>query len=205
MKIGIFVSFDAYFKPVADITMPVLAKYCERWGYSLTVTQSPLVERTLVWDRCLVMMENCLKGYDWLLHMDADVLITNHGVSLESIIEQFPIQHHIVMSRDYNNLNDGIVFTRGTMLAQLLWKKWWLMKDEVSSLAATWKYIENNPEQFLLGEAPQKIFNSYPYSEYGIEFPQGSWEPNDFIYHLPGMTTERRVSLLTSILEKIAW
>lgn len=205
MKIGIFVSYDSYFKPVADITMPVLARYCERHGYTMSVTQNPLVERTLVWDRCLTMMENCLKGYDWILHMDADVLITNQTVSLESIIEQFPKQHHVVMSKDFNNLNDGIVFTRGTMIAQMLWKKWWKMKEEVSSLAATFKHVENEPKQFLLGWAPQKIFNSYDYSEYGLEFPQGDWEQGDFILHLPGMTTEKRVLNFSAKLDKIVW
>jgi len=201
MTFGIFVSFDAYFKPVADLTMPVLAKYCERHGYSLTIAQNPPIERTLVWDRCLTMLGN-IADFDWTIHMDADVLITNHDITLESLVEQFPTRD-MILSRDHTGLNDGVVFSRYD--AKVVWFDLWRMKDEVSSLAATWKYLVDNPNQTSIGEVPQKLFNAYPYSAYGIDYPQGTWESGDFAYHLPGKTTDDRVKLLTPMIGNIVW
>lgn len=203
MTFGIFVSHDGqYFQPLADITIPVLREYCARHGYKLSLAVAPPVTRTLVWDRCLTMLDN-LDRFDWTLHWDADALVTNLTIRLEDIVAQFPPGRDMILSRDHTGLNDGIVFTRRSPRSRALWADMWAMKDEVSSLGATWRFMEETPEQTIIGEVPQKLFNSYPYAEYGIDYPEGTWAPGDFVFHVPGKTTADRVALLTPMLERI--
>lgn len=205
MTFGIFVSYDTpYFAQVAEFTMPVLARYCARHGYSLQIQQNPPVVRNLVWDRALTMLEN-IKKFDWTVHFDADILVTNHSIRLEDIVDKFPRYGGLFMIRDHTGLNDGIVITAQCERSMVLWRSLWKMESEVSSLSATWKYVSENPAQTVIRELPQKLLHSYPYHEYGIDYPEGTWEPGDFSYHLPGMTNARRVELLNSMLPRIQW
>lgn len=202
---GIFVSYDAYFQPVAEITIPRLMEYCHRHGYSLTVAQNPPVVRTLVWDRALTQIDG-LRRYDWSIHWDCDALITNMTVKLEDIVADFPSDSLIVMTRDFQALNDGIVFSRGgshALESIALWDKLWQMRDEVSSLAATHRWVLENPEQRHIWAAPQRAFNSYEYGIYGLKYPMGEWQQGDFVLHHPGTVNSKRVELLTAALERI--
>ena len=50
----------------------------------------------------------------------------------------------------------------------------------------------------------QRVFNAYPYSEY--QYPNdggGSFQPGDFVIHLPGLSNARRLELMRQYHDQV--
>lgn len=201
MTFAIFTSYDKPYKKVADITVPIMAEYCDRWGYEFQVRQNPVYPNGIIWGRI-----NDFMAYDgsaeWMVHLDADVLITNLKSKLEMVIEDFahtPFKPIIITGEDHNGINDGFLACKNPSRSTLnaLWepKKYdcfqTALTANVRGLVGVWAPVH------------QRLVNSYHPGEYPGQDPKGQWEHGDFILHLPGRSNERRVELLNEYLPKI--
>lgn len=202
MSIGVYSFHDALFKPVADITLPVLRAYCERHGYPLTVATERLSNRRVVWDKIPLLLDN-LHLNDWSFFIEADILITNPGWTLEMFLLGTG-DADIIVSDDVNGMNFGVFFVRNTTASRVVLSDAWHMRDRGDIGSEQHALIEacQDSEQVRVARVSQKLFNSYPYLEYGLpSTTEGNWTPGDFAMHLPGMTVEKRVEVFRRYLK----
>ncbi len=218
MNIGVFCYHDAAYKCVADVTMPVLQKYCERHGYGLHISDGKN-ERPLFWRLVPDLLGGFKDGYDWCVHLNTDTLITNHAIKIESLLDR-----HMVIAMCLNSayewtLNDGFLAAKNSIEGRLLLNTIWDMHGTPNSLAGNrdgavtcpLNAIEalhrtNLMANELIRVLEQHRCNSFLFTEYGLpEDTPGHWRPGDFLLHLPARTNARRVELFTEWLPKIEW
>ena len=200
MRICLFTQTNAAFEPVSSITVPVMSEYARRHNYRLHVFLGE-PQRSIIWDRYRIMAEN-MDGFDWLIHIDADVLLTNHHIRIEELV---PRHEHMAMAlcscEDGKlRLNDGVsIFSADSYM------KWYMMRCfEHAEGDGIWcgqdviqRDLDNGKLDGILKIERQKALNSLLYQEYGMpETTIGQWTPGDFALHLPGRTNQRRVELL---------
>lgn len=203
MNIGVYSQFDSNFDGVASLTIPVLSQYCKKMGYHLSVSKNPRISESIIWDRVQVWLNNMSK-HDWLVHMDVDALVTNPEVRFEDLIDQ---RCHLMVSRDSNGLNDGVLFIRNSLEARLILLGMWDMIGEKNVFCAQDALRDmmkaSGVVRSMVHVAPQARFNSYLYTEYGYgEDTPGHWRAGDFILHLPGRSNARRIEILTQVLNE---
>lgn len=200
--IGAFTMFDDPYRPVSNITIPSLGMYCARHGYELKVYENPPILRTIVWDRIQVILNN-IDDYDWMVHFDADVLITNHNIKLEEFLDRDIVLSESVRENGDIKLNDGVIFVKNSDRAKSILQKSWDMNSVEGIFCAQDAfqviYDEHPHSKEAFSVEKQKRINSFLYSEYGMpETTRGNWTEGDFALHLPGRTTERRVEIFNN-------
>lgn len=206
MKIAVLCQHDEPFRPVADITVPVMREWCDRHGYDFILNTDP-PQRSIVWDRYRHLAET--DGYDWLMHLDADVLLTNHHIRVEDLLPQAGWAVLCANEREDGGfyINDGVAVFSGDLSDRLILREVFkeqdpcykcgqdVIQDAWLDEKTYWDYIT------LL---PQKCLNSFLYEEYGMPTTTpGQWSQGDFALHLPGISNHRRVELLTERLPLI--
>lgn len=199
MKISVFVRWDKSFEGVAEITFPVLSAYCKRHGYALE-----MVEYTKITDRLLPMFFDH-RDFDVMVHVDADVLITNPERRYEDILSAHP-ESTVLVGSDCNGINDGTMMIRNTPLGQLFaleMQKRTDMKDITSPQGALQQMVDCDPV-FAKHVAilQQRTINSYvtiEYSEYhGLDVLWNNWLQGDFCLHVPALSIEKRIEILNN-------
>lgn len=207
MKFIITSESSESFKSVSDITFPIIQEYCDRHGYEFRPKVVVNPERDSIWER-VRSLQAALKDCDWAVHIDADCLVTNMHIPLTEFIEN---EKSIVIScapyRGTPMFNDGFCMVRGYDGFNSILDKCWEMNRPQDGIFcaqdALWRMYQVSWRDFFSVQ-PQKRFNSFIWSAYNKpESTPGNWTPGDFILHLPGMTTEKRVELLTRYLPEI--
>lgn len=203
MTTTICVQYDQPFAGVAALTLPVMQEYCERHGYRLHAVADAPVWRSIVWDRFYHIL-NVMDYSDVVVHMDADVLITN-------LTKPLPECENIVICENYREdgsrwLNDGVCLFRSSEQLR------WLLNAVIKCPDGDGIYCGQDVLQrfyaggfhHLFDTPPQNRLNSFLYTEYGMAADTpGHWQPGDFVLHLPGRTNARRVEIFTEKLKEV--
>lgn len=134
----------------------------------------------------------------WL--SDADVLITNPDLSLEShILPHFPATKDMLMTIDAcGHLNSGNMFMRNSPWLRHFWKRVGEQTDLLYHIwwenAAIIKLLEMNPNDLAHTEitSDHTRFNSYLQGLPG----QGLWLPEQFLVHFAGVYDLERIRAL---------
>lgn len=204
MNIGVYVAYNSDFREVAAVTIPPLRAYCLRHGYHLGIYNDRIIKRDVIWDR-VDMWEDNLHKHDWIVHLDADTLITNPDITFESILEGVSDEASFVVSKDINGLNDGVLFIRNDEFSKIVLEEVWSSYGEMNIHCAQDAFAGMLESGYirpsLFHFVPQKQINAYAYREYGEYDQPGTWEVGDFILHLPGMGNNKRVELLKDALK----
>lgn len=166
-------------KPIRDIATPNLAAYCARHGYPM-IEETDAIDpkRPAAWSKIL-LLEKHLPDYDWLWWKDADALVMNSQVRLETFLDP---DFDMVISIDANGLNTGSFFVRNTPATfrglravynntVFINYPWW-------EQAAMNNLIARGQFPMKYKNVPQSDFNSY------IE----TYQPGDFLLHFVGGT-----------------
>jgi len=195
--------FTPNFKPLIDITRPLHEAYCNKHGYQLhikEVSEYPVYNGL---EKLNQILEVCEEG-DVALVMDADAMITNTSITIESFLEQV---NDLYVSE---GLNMGIFIVKiskmtlsilDTMIAEIKQNIFHCEQDAINS---RYKFYPN------LKVCKHPCFNSY-LSELYPEIPQpvtkeqGQWEKGCFILHLPALSIEKRCKILNQIKEQIVY
>lgn len=218
MKIGVLCQYDRAYQEIADITVPVLEEYCARYGYDLNIeVNPPLTHRDIVCER-MPQLLSAIQRYDWVVHIDTDVLITNLTKMLEPLL-----QRHVVMPRVLNDrlqpvFNDGFCAFRNSLEGRTLLQRMWDFTRSPESIGVGPQGAGQPPcgqdaFEVLFSESSVqdvshivdgRLCNGFLFSEYGCATDTtGQWMEGDFILHLPGMKNSRRVELLKEYLPKV--
>lgn len=198
---------------LAQITAPNKATYCQRHGYAwLPCTSGFDPSRPVAWSKLLFLRRH-LPDYDWIMWSDADSLITNPVIKIESFIRT---KADLVITVDKVGFNSGSFLIRNCP-----WSRAFL--DEAWSFPARPNYMreynlwtdrlwENRAfVQLLLAlrhrrhtrVLPQKRLNSY-LADSKRPVPKADHQPGDFVLHLPGTAHEKRLTILSEYANRMA-
>jgi hypothetical protein len=204
MKIGVFTLYTPGWQPLADVTLPVMQKYCARHGYDLTVHCGGFGDRSrLIGLQKTSMALMLLARFDALWVVDLDVLVTNHDIKLESFLDD---DHGLFVCHDSNHgLNAGSYLIRNTEQARaflrvVLGTELAPGECEQDAMQKVLKYSNfSNGFCKVLGHPS---INSYRYDIYGETktHEEGQWSAGDFALHLPGMTNAKRIEIFRALL-----
>lgn len=202
--ITVFAYYTPNFQELANVTLPNIRRYCQRHGYSLNVhydadamgTDIPIgFHKT----REVLNKMRTMKHGDVLFVIDIDLIITNQTILLESFLDE---EHDLFFTHDVNGLNSGAYLIRNTFGTQKF------LEDVLERRGQPGVFGEQDGmrDSLLVSSfgslckiVPHPAFNSFDYLEYGlyISHEKGQWREGDFILHLPGVSNERRIEILT--------
>jgi len=181
---------DEYKKTVSLCTQSQEA-YTLRHGYTRITDESAYDStRAFSWSK-IPLVQKYLSEYDFLIWMDADVLVTNHDIKMEIFIAMMKPDAFMFVGHDFQNLNMGIFVIRNCPLAHEFlkdaWNKteyldhiWW----EQAAVIDLWKNSEKyQPHMDILPCEHINILNAFHYQI----SPRVHWLPGDFCIHFAGI------------------
>lgn len=190
------------------------AMYATRNAYHFRLFHHLDTSRAPAWSKILAL-KTAIKSreYDWIMWMDSDLVITNFGTRIESLLPSDPAIDFLI-SRDCNDINTGVLLIRASKSAlasldeiyggahvtsQLLKDVWWEQRSFINLYNAS-PSLRNRTL-----EVPQKTFNAYPPSLSCHEEGGIGWSTADFIVHFPGTPDDARERLTSEFLEKVIY
>jgi galactosyl transferase GMA12/MNN10 family/Methyltransferase domain len=161
--------------------------YCKQHGYDFICCQDSLdPSRHIYWSKILLalqVMDN--PNLEWIVWMDADTLIMNHGITIEDIVEE---KNHFLISIDRCGVNTGVFFIRNCAWSVQFLRNVYNRTDcfshcfpEQTAVALELEKMEFRSHARIV---PQRIFNSYPSEIIGYSL-NSTYQSGDFIIHFP--------------------
>jgi len=188
--------------PMAKVVLPNATEYCNRHGYEFNFVWYPEpCNPDFGYNKLIKIKELFSKGIDVVFSLDLDVLITNHNINVTDFLDD---DYDFFVTKDVNGVNCGSFIIRNTKWSNdfinLLLKKRGEpgMHCEQDALRAYMEEYQITPIKIL----KHPSINSYLYQNY-LEFGEqkhedGQWREGDFILHVPGLGTERRLEILST-------
>ncbi len=192
MTVAISLQWNEDFRPIAEITLPVISSYAVKHGYTLYLHKCEQRSPEIVWQR-IEDFRMMMDGHDVSVHMDCDYLITNSEITIEEIIGESTSD--FITGADWNGINDGFS----------LWRKSSKSRYFLENFTRAFGGRYSSPQEVLnsamkqsvnMEVLPQRRVNSYLPKEYGMTNLDAEWQPGDFALHLPGLSNSRRVEIL---------
>lgn len=164
-------------------------EYCEKWGIDyLRTSDNPLPSLHAVWSKIPIVMDE-LKGYDWVVWMDADA--TTVGMEFDIASYLSGLDDKVVMQKDKLNWNAGVfAVSNGARTGQWLEKiyemrtvpkynrGWREQQAMIDSFKSGWGFVVEVP--------PKGIgWNSY-LPIYGRDDDPNLYENGHWCLHIPG-------------------
>jgi hypothetical protein len=206
MRIMLLTMYGENYKEIAGITVPVMAEYCERHGYSLSHIQ--LEDGNNYAFKKHERIEEIIRNNeaDVIFYLDVDCLITRLDVKVEMFIDE---KHSFYITEDVHELNGGALICKCNSRMRLINSIILDNRDDFDNEQNVINFFRN----FYLFEKGMKILshpsiNSYRYDLYQ-EYPhirqreQGHWHEGDFVLHVPGAAYQTRIDTLknTTVLK----
>ena len=171
-------------------------EYCEENGYDFIVGGMDVYdgERPIAWSK-INMIKKYLPQYDYVFCSDADVVMMNNSVRLESFIdEHLNDEVKMILTRDWQNLNTGNVIMKNDPAIMAL----------MDDIYANTKFMNHNWwEQAAFIDIYDKradvknmvhvitdshLLNAYYYSVPGYPLPENNkYREGDLLVHLAGI------------------
>nr|CAD1843897.1 unnamed protein product [Ananas comosus var. bracteatus] len=155
--------------------------YAARMGYDYVDARGAVdPRRPPSWSKILAV-RSLLPSYDWVFWNDADTVITNPNISLESILlsaighSDFDASPDLVVTEDFGGINAGVWLVRRSAWSERFLEAWWNATSFVR-LGST-RSGDNAAMQHLIAALSaeesrahvrvspmQCLFNSYPWT-----------------------------------------
>lgn len=176
------------FRGLMGIVKSNKKSYAKMWGYDFIDARSSIDwSRPASWSK-IPAIRSHLDKYDWIFWNDADSLVTNPIIRLESIIQSVIRTTDagnddcndnncadLIVTEDVNGVNAGLFFVRRSKWSMEFLDKWWNMSSFIirgskksGDNDALIHYVKSlSPSEMWnhVSIAPmQCIFNSYPWT-----------------------------------------
>jgi glycosyltransferase involved in cell wall biosynthesis len=188
------------YKKTVELCTQSQQSYALRHGYTYISDESVYdSNRPFAWSKIPLILKY-ISEYDFIVWMDADVLIMNPEIKLEIFINMMKPSSFMFVGHDLNNLNTGVFVIRNCTLAREfladVWNKteylhhvWW----EQAAVIELWKNSQKyRPHIDVLEHRHINIMNAF-HSEID---PEIHWLPGDFCIHFAGIRTRSRLDKL---------
>lgn len=184
------------FDKMAEYTcLTVLGKrdYCERHGYTFYNYKTIEEKWSPEWSKVIYCLKH-LKEHDWIFWSDADAMITNYNIKLESIIDN---NFDVIVSNDIGGMNTGSFLIKNSRWSYDFLKKLYSLREEYEN--GNRSFRSNQPNQFTDQDAMVNLFNeNWNNTKQHFKFIEkrifnsyamtrcDDWQYGDFILHMPG-------------------
>jgi hypothetical protein len=202
MKTLLLTGYDDKMQELGDLTSPIMLAYASKHRMDFRCVRNFVLGEPAYWQKIPDVISALEMGYDRVIYMDADILVTN-----PSYFPPWSTGFHA--SRDWGV--DAIGPECFSMCC--------FVAGRDSEYLFQW--IENNKEKYINVPFPEqtpmrelyktnkdimtiherRVFNSVPIEVH--ETAQEPWQPGDWICHLTMIPFEDRVKLLHKIKKKI--
>ncbi len=186
------------YKKAVNLCTQSQESYAFRHGYKYITDESVYdPKRPFAWSK-IPLIQKYLPHYDFIVWMDADVLIMNPEIRLETFIDMMKPDAFMFLAHDLNNLNTGVFVIRNCSLAHDfladVWNKteylnhiWW----EQAAVIDLWKNSRKyKPYIDVLEYHHINIMNAFcPEIDHNKH-----WLPGDFCIHFAGIRIKSRLS-----------
>lgn len=184
-KIAVISLHDERYKTIGYYSDLNKRAYAQKHGYDVHLyTDSLDTTRPAAWSK-IKALERHLKDYTWLCWIDADALVMNHDIKLESFIDN---NYNMIISQDPNGICTGVFLLKNTEWSFELLKAiynqtqfiehYWYEQASLMFLLNRYRHL-NTSIKFLT----QRALNSYIHT-------CGVYQPGDFIIHFVGGLTK---------------
>jgi hypothetical protein len=204
VKIKLVTWYDVDMAEVGEITSRIQQEYAQKHGYT-AIRQTGTKEeyRAAPWNKIAVLRQAMQCDWcEWLMWLDADAVIANMDVTIESIIAQIPNGKEVAFGTDDNGLCTGVFLIRNSPWSRSFLEAVWFLKDvnfeheygdgrrwEQNCIKALAKHFKSVGERIYL--FPQRWMNSY----------EEHFQDGDFILHLASRSNEQRLARLRQLVE----
>lgn len=226
LNLHILVSYDDNYKEIAKYSIEEnISKYCELHGYTLNIDYQPSFnnEKPAQWRKiqaALEILENDEK-IDWLFFIDADCLIMNSDIKLESFINtgaSFIVPSHTAKCDNEIENVDGIrnIITSqflvknddyGKSILRDIWNaegndkidKFDYEGRQVRILINSGKY--RNKIKIIEGKLLNRFWHiNNPFMIYhSPEFRENLYQTGDFIVHVTGYENSEKPAIISNL------
>jgi hypothetical protein len=208
MHLKIITAYNHKFYDIVNITHPIFIKYCTLKNYSYRIQDLSRynLSRPPAWSKISIVLEEMEQDpVDFYLWIDADAVILNLDFDPLTFVTE---THDIYMTRDFNNLNSGVMLLKHTDYTKKFLQTVWDMTEYIEN--SSWEneaiiqmYKANTMDlQNHLFELPAKIFNAYEHERYGVTFPDNEICDETFIFHAPALGVNEREELIKKYVNK---
>lgn len=189
----IITAYTKNYTGIVNQTFPIIQNYCDYHGFSFCPYEIPSsFNRPPAWAKIQYLLTNLEdKTHRYLLWLDADTTIINPKFDPISLIEA---NKYIYLSKDFNNLNTGVMILKNNEYNTQLLYKIWSMTDFINSdwweQSAFINLVDNNYKdiQSYIKYISSKEFNAY-IPELNCD-PQFIVDENSFVVHIAGQPLE---------------
>ena len=191
LKIGIVSLYDKNYKHIGIYSDLNKKKYAAKHKYNLILYHKTLDKmRPTAWSKIRALQLH-LNHYDWLMWTDADSLIMNSNIKLESLID--PTYDLIISCQADGTINTGSFIIKNSNWSRALLKK---IYDQTECIHHPWWeqqaliYLLDNYHELYdhIKIVPQRTMNSHPFHA------GGEYKTGDFIIHMyngPNMNKQK--------------
>ena len=192
MKIGICtLSIGEKYKNMTKWTTVNKRNYCTRHGYEF-IDDENIWDRSkpIPWSKILLMLKY-LDEFDYLVWIDADILITNMDIKIETFIERYPGYDQITGS-DWKMQNTGVWIIKNTDFSKRFLKEVWNNvydeKSDPKERYMNWEQgsVINLMDRNIL-DCKSKIKVTHPEEMNSYWF---NYFPGHFVLHFAGVRDE---------------
>jgi len=202
-----------------------ISTYCNKYNYAFIAYDTVFNEEvSMCWNKIAAILQN-LHKYDFLVWIDADAIINNMDITIESILQMDPTKELYLckdISVDYECINSGVMIMKNTEWTEHLFRKVWnssiphghndqnvifleIAKEMHPELEE--KQRQNPKDESILKKSPFCKRNVHPkvgiYSENLFNTHIYKYKPDNFILHLMGSNTATRINIMRQINTKL--
>lgn len=194
-KIALVSFYDAGYSKIGKYADLNKAAYANKHNYSLFIYKEKLdQEKSAVWNKIPIIQKH-LADNDWVFWTDADALIMNDKIKIESLIDD---AYDIIVPKDFHGINLGNFLVKNSVWSHNFLKLWYQNYGK-----ARWyeqgifiKLYKNDPGiRAHVKVVPNRVMNAY------LEIPKdrdlsGLYKKGDFLIHFAGL--ENKENLMKS-------
>jgi predicted O-methyltransferase YrrM len=192
MKIGLCtLTIGEAYKERTKWTTINKKSYCKRHGYDFIDDETIWVKsKPIPWSKILLLLKY-IEKYDYIVWIDADILIMNMDIKIESLIQKYP-QYDQITGSDWKMQNTGVWIIKNTMFSKLfLTEVWDNVYDEKSDPHERYMNWEQGSVINLMDrnfmDCKNKIKVTYPEEMNSYWF---NYFPGHFVLHFAGVRDE---------------
>lgn len=188
--------------------------FAERHGlsYALLVGGPTYFDRPPAWLKIPLLMNLVGRGFDRVVYIDADALVTNVAFDLAAIFGPPSAGGRLRLTEDEDGVNTGVMFAEDGPVLRRLLDLVWLFDADVRN--GTW---EQNALKTLMDLSPTvarhvtiepdpRRFNSFAIerNRFHRNMERMTWRPGDFVCHFSGIRSPELESLIGHYATSIA-
>ena len=190
-------------KEFTDISYPIMSEYCKTHGYTF-IPYTHIIDpsRHPMWNKIPILNEVLNQGYDIVVWIDDDIIITEKTVSLDVLFADFiQSQKSLALSAETTHgrkMNTGIICAKqgSQTVVSRIWNDGVTDENRLTPGCEQWAMhiLYEKDEEFRekLMLYPPATLQGF----YNIDIPDAHWRHGTWSIHPAGLSNEEKISIM---------